>query len=96
MNCPVFIPHSLFLRFALSRISGLILFQAHACSLADIGTDADAKALCLTLDAGQGAAESGLDVFFIHSELSLTGMQLVDEARCDLIVCDEDEDDPLR
>jgi hypothetical protein len=44
----------------------------------------------------RGAAESGLDIFFIHSELSLAGMQLVDEARCDLIVCDDDEEDPLR
>jgi hypothetical protein len=43
----------------------------------------------------RGAAESGLDVFFIHNELSLAGMQLVDECRVDLIVCDEDEDDPL-
>jgi hypothetical protein len=44
----------------------------------------------------RGAAESGLDVFFIHSELSLAGMQLVDEARCDLVMRDDDEDDPLR
>jgi hypothetical protein len=42
-----------------------------------------------------GAAESGLDVFFIHSELSLAGMQLIDECRCDLAVVDDD-DDPLR
>jgi hypothetical protein len=44
----------------------------------------------------QGAAESGLDVFFLHSELTVAGMQLVDECRVDLIVCDDDEDDPLR
>jgi hypothetical protein len=43
----------------------------------------------------RGAAESGLDVFFIHNELSLAGMQLVDECRVDLVVSDE-EDDPLR
>jgi hypothetical protein len=43
----------------------------------------------------QGAAESGLHIFFIHSELTLAGMQLVDECRVDLVVVD-DEDDPLR
>jgi hypothetical protein len=37
----------------------------------------------------RGAAESGLDVFFLHNELSLAGMQLVDECRCDLVECDE-------
>jgi hypothetical protein len=40
----------------------------------------------------QGAAESGLDIFWLHSELSLVSMQLVDEARCDLVVCDEEEE----
>jgi hypothetical protein len=44
----------------------------------------------------RGAAESGLDVFFLHSEMSFAGMQLIDECRCDLVVCDDDEDDPLR
>jgi hypothetical protein len=41
-----------------------------------------------------GAAESGLDVFFIHQELSLAGMQLIDECRCDLAEIDETEDAP--
>jgi hypothetical protein len=42
----------------------------------------------------QGAAESGLDLYFIHSELTLAGMQLIDNARCDLVECDEDEEAP--
>jgi hypothetical protein len=42
----------------------------------------------------RGAAESGLDVFFIHSEMSLAAMQLVDDARCDLAEVDEAEESP--
>jgi hypothetical protein len=38
----------------------------------------------------KGAAESGLDVVFIHSELTLAGMALVDECRCDLVEVDEE------
>jgi hypothetical protein len=41
----------------------------------------------------QGAAESGLDVFFLHSEITLAGMQLVDDCRCDLVAGDEDAGD---
>jgi hypothetical protein len=41
----------------------------------------------------QGAAESGLDVFFIHSELTLAGMELIDNCRADLVEAD-DEDEP--
>jgi hypothetical protein len=38
----------------------------------------------------RAAGESGLDVFYIHSELTLAGMQLVDECRCDLALADEE------
>jgi hypothetical protein len=39
----------------------------------------------------QGAAESGLDPFFLHNELTLAGMQLVDSCRADLL----SKDDPF-
>jgi hypothetical protein len=42
----------------------------------------------------KGAAESGLDVFYLHSELTLAGMALVDECRCDLAEVDEAEKAP--
>jgi hypothetical protein len=41
-----------------------------------------------------GATEAGLDVFFIHSELTLAGMQLIDGCRCDLIKVDESQEEP--
>jgi hypothetical protein len=42
----------------------------------------------------RGAAESGLDVFFLHSELTLAGMALVDDCRVDLAEIDETEESP--
>jgi hypothetical protein len=42
----------------------------------------------------QIAAESGLDVFFIHQELSLAGFALVDECLCDLADRDDPEPEP--
>jgi hypothetical protein len=45
----------------------------------------------LLVNLVRGAAESGFDVFFIHSELTLAGMQLVDECRVDLVVTDDGE-----
>jgi hypothetical protein len=31
----------------------------------------------------------GLDPFFLHSELSVAGMALIDECRTDLVQCEE-------
>jgi hypothetical protein len=41
----------------------------------------------------QGAAESGLDPFFLHGELSLAGMELLDNCRADLAEADEADDE---
>jgi hypothetical protein len=38
------------------------------------------------------AAESGLDVFYLHSELMRAGSRLVEDCRCDLIEADDAED----
>jgi hypothetical protein len=39
------------------------------------------------------AAEGGLDCFYIHIELSLAGMALVDKCRVDLVEVDEAQEE---
>jgi hypothetical protein len=49
----------------------------------------------LLADLVQAALESGIDPFAVHRELATAGMVVMD-CRCDLVMCDDGEDDPLR
>jgi hypothetical protein len=53
-----------------------------------MNTDDFRTALAALLRLG---ANSGLDIFWLHQELSLAGAQLIDDCRTDLVECDEGE-----
>jgi hypothetical protein len=44
----------------------------------------------LLADLLRAATESGLDCYFLHSELTLAGMQLIDNCRVDLVEVEEE------